>query len=184
MSKNYTHIIDAEDKIISIDDNWIKFASENNFRNFDPNSVIGRNLFDFISGLEVKQIYRILVGRVRNTGNPCVLLYRCDSPYLIRYMQMTIKPMQNKHVLFENELIEVQERQPVSINYDETDPSENSFLVMCSWCKKIKSDDEWVDMEMYLNLNQFLNNEINLRITHGVCGECEQKYFNQAETTS
>ena len=41
-----------------------------------------------------------------------------------------------------------------------------SFLVMCAWCRRVKINSKWVQIEEYLKIKD------ELRTTHGICQEC------------
>lgn len=41
-----------------------------------------------------------------------------------------------------------------------------ALLSMCSWCRKIKSDGEWVGLEQYMTQRQ------DIALTHGMCPTC------------
>lgn len=41
------------------------------------------------------------------------------------------------------------------------------FLRICSWCKKINHDGQWVTMEEYFG------SALTTKTTHGICPQCE-----------
>lgn len=43
------------------------------------------------------------------------------------------------------------------------------FLRVCSWCRKVGHDDEWVSFEEYLQRN------LHAKTSHGICPECHDK---------
>lgn len=43
------------------------------------------------------------------------------------------------------------------------------FLRICSWCRKVGYDDQW------LGLEQFFNSRFATRTSHGMCPECLKK---------
>lgn len=43
------------------------------------------------------------------------------------------------------------------------------FLRICSWCRKVGHDDEWLKLEDYFN------SKFSTRTSHGMCPECLQK---------
>jgi len=43
------------------------------------------------------------------------------------------------------------------------------FLRVCSWCRKVCHDDEWMPMETYFK------SKFSTKTTHGMCPECLQK---------
>src|SRR5215469_6457499 len=43
------------------------------------------------------------------------------------------------------------------------------FLRICSWCRKVCHDEEW------LGLEAFFNSKFSMRTSHGMCPECLKK---------
>ena len=54
----------------------------------------------------------------------------------------------------------------------------SGLLPMCAWCKKIRDDDGyWQQVEEYLIAHT------DVRLTHGICRECEEKVRRESELT-
>ncbi|HEX5385304.1 MAG TPA: hypothetical protein VFW66_01240 [Gemmatimonadales bacterium] len=47
-----------------------------------------------------------------------------------------------------------------------------TLLTICAWCKRIRTDGEWVSIETYVNRRD------NLHTTHGMCPACYQETAN------
>ncbi len=45
------------------------------------------------------------------------------------------------------------------------------FLTICAWSKRIKVGDRWISIE------QFLTNQLSLKLSHGICPQSEEKFF-------
>jgi hypothetical protein len=45
------------------------------------------------------------------------------------------------------------------------------FIPICSFCKKIRTEDKWVQMESYITHNS------EATFTHGLCPECARKHY-------
>lgn len=43
------------------------------------------------------------------------------------------------------------------------------FLRVCSWCRKVGHDDEWVSLEEYMQRN------LHAKTSHGICPDCHDK---------
>jgi hypothetical protein len=43
------------------------------------------------------------------------------------------------------------------------------FLLVCSWCRKVGHDGEWLTMERYFG------SKFDTQTSHGICPECSQK---------
>lgn len=58
--------IDSQDRIVYVNDNWHKFAEENDASELTKQSILYRSLWDFISDHATQQFYREVIHRVRN----------------------------------------------------------------------------------------------------------------------
>jgi hypothetical protein len=59
------YAVDAENRIVAVGRRrWDRFAVENGAPELRAEKIIGRNLFEFVSGSEVRQIYSDLADRV------------------------------------------------------------------------------------------------------------------------
>lgn len=43
------------------------------------------------------------------------------------------------------------------------------FLVVCSWCRRVGHDGEWLSME------QYFGSKFNTATSHGICEECAER---------
>ena len=43
------------------------------------------------------------------------------------------------------------------------------FLRVCSWCRKVGHDDEWISFE------EFVERKLNTQTSHGICPHCLEK---------
>ena len=49
------------------------------------------------------------------------------------------------------------------------------FLPVCSWCRKIRLNDQWENMEEYIS------DHSEADFTHTVCPECRKKYLDHPD---
>ena len=60
------YAVDAENRIVAVGRRrWDRFAVENGAPELRADSIIGRNLFEFVSGPELRQAYRDLADQNR-----------------------------------------------------------------------------------------------------------------------
>lgn len=52
------------------------------------------------------------------------------------------------------------------------------LLPMCSWCKKIRNDDGYWE-----RVDAYITNELDVKITHGMCRECAEKVSKETDET-
>lgn len=179
----------ADGTILSIGKrNWNRFASENDGRDLvDGNGVVGRNIFDFIAGEDVRTTYdkffsAIVAGRAARAR----LMSRCDSPAVKRELWIAITPIRNgtrvERLLIQSLTVSETVRPPVDlfdfqamldkVRADKALP----ILGMCSYCQDVRypcgssdSDGHWIAAEDYYHRG----GDSNVRISHGICPDCE-----------
>ncbi|MGC8738581.1 MAG: hypothetical protein ACP5UA_08035 [Candidatus Hydrogenedens sp.] len=83
--------IDTEKNIIFVNEEWDRFALNNFGEEIISKKILGKNLFDFIQNMTVKQIYLDIINQARK-GNVIPIDFRCDAPTCKRFLKMTIKP--------------------------------------------------------------------------------------------
>jgi hypothetical protein len=48
-----------------------------------------------------------------------------------------------------------------------------SFLSVCSFCKRIHIDDQWIPMEI------FISQRTDTQFSHGLCPDCKEKHYGE-----
>lgn len=166
--------------------NWNVFAAENGAPELTAESVIGRSLFDFIAGDQVKDQFRQIMERTAQDPNwVWVFPFRCDAPDRERHIRQVLKPLFADGActgfLFQSVEERTQLRPPMGL-YDfkklakMADEGRNLPLVtMCSWCQRVRTmlndTETWVTAEDYYASG----GRSAVRISHAVCDECLDK---------
>ena len=83
-----SYAIDDEDRLIKVDEGYYRFAAENGWEG--AGASLGRSLWDFVAGHEVKKLQRLLLRRVRGGVRGVELPFRCDGPDVTREMDIRI----------------------------------------------------------------------------------------------
>ncbi len=52
------------------------------------------------------------------------------------------------------------------------------FLLVCSWCRKVGHDGDWLTMEEYFG------SKFSTETSHGICAECAKKQFTAHHTAT
>jgi hypothetical protein len=172
MSGKYQYELDNDDKIIEVDGWWLAFAQENGIPELTASMVVGHSIWEFIAGEPTQSLYRVLHDRVRATGRPISVPFRCDSPTLQRYMQLTIHTEPQGHLLYESTLIRTQPQRYMRLLSPQF-PRSSESLTMCSFCKRsLIEPSDWLDLEnISLKLRLFDQQTVpELRYT--VCPQC------------
>jgi len=104
--------VDATDRIVELCSDWNRFALGNDGARAMADRVLGRPLFDFITGDSSRLFMHAVLDGVRTLCRPRMLPYRCDSPSERRWFQMTAHPLPGGGVLLLHQLTASQPRRP------------------------------------------------------------------------
>jgi len=166
------YAIDEEDRLIRVDDGFYRFAVENGWDG--AGDVLGRSLWDFIAGHDVRKVKRLLLRRVREGVRGVELPFRCDGPDVKREMDIRIAASNSgRVVLFSARLrSEVERPEPQPLLDPRAPRDEGDFLSMCAWCDRFLVDGEWVEVEEAARrLELFRRSRLPL-LDHGICPSC------------
>lgn len=178
----YIYRLDPLDRIVHVNRAWLSFAARNESEALTPEAVLNRPLWDFIADGETRQVYRMILTRVRSSGKEVRIPFRCDSPGLRRFMEMEIAPLAEGAVEFRCKLLRAERRLPVALLDPAVDRS-SEFLQICGWCKRINLDGEWVETEEAVKRLDLFGAEKLPRLTHGICPDCHAIAMREIERT-
>jgi hypothetical protein len=169
---SYVYQISPDDVIEFVNDAWLRFAVENGSPKLSQ-EVIGTSIWNHISGQSVVQLSRDLLAKVRESGCEVTIPFRCDSPWIRRFMWMNIAPLAQGRIEFRT-WIEQEEpyKKPIQL-LDPAVPRDDANLVrMCAWCKKIDVEGEWFEIENAIAYLRLFDFPTLPAITHGICKGC------------
>lgn len=161
--------------------NWNKFALDNSgFISIEEN-VLNKNIWDFISDPETSQIYKMLLDKVRVTGQNISVPFRCDAPEYRRFFIMEIKKAKKNLIQFNSIIKKIEKRKSIKLLENEISRS-NQFLKICSWCKKIEvlHENKWVEVEEAIIKLELFKLEKLPMLTHTMCPRCFEEMENLA----
>jgi hypothetical protein len=177
--------VDAESRVVAVGRRrWDRFAIENGAPELRADNIIGRNLFEFVSGPDMRQAYRDLADRIISTGEPASAAVRCDGPGAVRELRLSIAPLRLEDkepgLLFQ---VQIVVRPPVNafdfgalLSALEKEP-DLPIVALCSYCRRLRrpgaGDDDWVSAETYYRLG----GTSRARISHGLCADCDAVRF-------
>jgi len=171
MTLRYT--VDPANRIVAIDGPWDEFAEAGGAPDLTRRSVLGRPLFDYLSGPEAEELVGLLLERVR-LGAQVRMSFRCDSPSLRRFMRLEMRGMADGNVACESTVEREQARPPQPL-LDPTMARSDDLLIVCGWCKKVKlAEDRWVEVEEAVGVLAFSEMEALPRLSHGICDPCAE----------
>ena len=145
--RTFVYRIDTGDEITFVDDEWLRFAQENEAGELTRERVVGTSVHEFIADEETSAIYHFLLDKVRTDGAPVQVPFRCDSPDCRRHMSMGMAPLAGGQVEIRSRLNRLEPRDPVSL-LDAREDRSDELVRMCGWCKKIELDAQaWGEVE-------------------------------------
>ncbi len=163
----FRYVLDANDRIRFVSDEWLDFARQNGAERLDRERVIEHSIWDFIVDARTRELYEKLFERARSYGQVLCVPFRCDSPDRRRFMELDLIGLEDGGVLIESRLLCEERREPVSF---ESLTRNGSPARMCSWCKRICSDDgSWVEIEEIEEVEAI---GPDLGISHVTCPAC------------
>jgi hypothetical protein len=176
-----SYAIDQEDRLTRVDQGFYLFAEQNGWHSV--NDSLGRSLWDFVAGHEVKKLQKLLVRRVREGARDVELPFRCDSPEVSREMDVRIAAGRTgRVVLFSATLREEVEREEPQPLLDPDAPRGGGFLPMCAWCDRFLVSGEWVEVEEAARRLQLFRRTEMPVLDHDICPKCSRKLLSATGT--
>jgi len=170
-TQSLSYAIDEHDHLVKVDEGYYRFAEENGWT--DAGASLGRSLWDYVAGEDLKKVQRLLLRRIRDEVGEVELPFRCDGPNVRREMDVRIKAGRGgRAVLFSAKvrLEEARERpQPL------LDPAASrgpETLAMCGWCDRFEVEGEWVEVEEAARRLELFDRPDMPVLSHGICPEC------------
>ncbi|HEX7058531.1 MAG TPA: hypothetical protein VF176_01625 [Solirubrobacterales bacterium] len=169
-----SYAIDDQDHLIKLDEGFYRFAEENGWDG--AGNSLGRSLWDFVAGHEMRKLQRMLVRRIRDEVGQVELPFRCDGPEVRREMDIRIAAHPSgRVVLFSARLRSEEPREMDQPMLDPDAPRGEDMLQMCGWCDRFEVEGKWVEVEEAVTrLELFRRSELP-QISHGICTDCSEK---------
>lgn len=129
--------------------------------------VIGLPLRAFISGDVTKMFMDTMLTRVRLTGKPAVIPYRCDSPGIKRFMEMSLEAIGTE--VFSEHRILAERPMPRHTNFRVAAHNKSCRMIkQCSMCSRFANPGgEPVEPEV-----AGISSDEPLNIIYFICAEC------------
>jgi len=171
---NLVYEIDKYNVIRKIAGSWEAFCEENDTLDLGEEKVVGRCLWDFVIGKDVRWLYEKVLQQVRETGGVVKFPFRCDSPDTVRLMHMEIAPQGEQSVRFVTTPLEIRKR-PRHIYYNYVAHGHRCHIFSCSICNRVKTDSAWLQLDEALHARRLLDNDKPLSLYGALCPECKAK---------
>jgi hypothetical protein len=190
--RRFTYRIDASDTLAEVNEDWVEFARANWRPDFSPDEVLGRCLWASVADSSTRHIQQLLVKRVRGSGRPLAMPFRCDSPETRRFMELTISLLAAGGVELSGRILREEQRPKVPLLAADR-PRSSLMLVMCGWCKKIRTPEwtvaelwsqrtgTWWEVEELGSMLEGLHWEYLPDVSHSICPACYRMVMQKKE---
>lgn len=179
--RTFNYRIDAMDKLEFVDPAWLGFATDNDASNLTVEQVYGTSIWDYIAGYEVKYLYEMLFDAVRTRRRGVTIPFRCDSPTRRRFMELRIEPLDANALSLTGTMF-YEESRPYSSLFDNKVKDADSYLRICSWCKRVDvGDDVWLEVEDAVRELDLFDDASPPGLDHSICLDCLAHVHNKLE---
>jgi hypothetical protein len=176
------YVIDRHDVVVAVGGGWDRAARLGEAREL---VALGTRpcLWDTMGDPELKDLWRTVVSRVRSSGQPLEVEFRCDAPDERRWFQMTVTPLADDGVHFRSTPTFVMERPAVVALGRHTDRDlDLDRFVVCSWCAEGADAEHdttdaaaWLPIEELLARHRLLELQPAPPVSYGICPRCVEQ---------
>ncbi len=167
-------MLDARNRIASVNGAWVDATGCDGLRDRCLDAAIDRPLWDFIEGVQVRQLWEILFERVRAVGAPMFIPLRADTPDLRRVWDIELHPLPERGLQLVAHCVWTESRPALAL-LDPDFPRTGDSLAHCAWCNRIQIRigvwEEVEDAQLTLRLDP-AESLPSLRRT--ACNACKQ----------
>lgn len=168
------HTIDACNRIVAVNAAWLDFMKTLVSGNLTVDAVIGKSVWDFVRGVQVRQLWEILFERVRAVGAPVFVPMRADTATLRRVMDVELHPLPEGAIRQVFECVWTEGRASVAL-LDSAHPRNDASLLCCAWCNRIQVRmGAWEEIEDALMTLRIEAAESLPEVRQAVCSGCKQ----------
>lgn len=163
--------IDQKDRLTFVNEEFNEFALANDVPELTGNSVLTREIWDFIPDSGTRYLYGQLIKQVRE-GHNVRFEFRCDSRDLRRDGEMRMSLHTGGEVEFKIRILSAVPRKRQD-GWNAHAKSSGDLICVCSWCDRVKLDDaRWGEIDEAIIELRILSGEFLPRISHGICEDC------------
>ncbi len=167
-----TYTLDGDDTIVEVTGSWDSFALANSGSSVVSSNVLGKKLDRVVSGDAALMFVRTMILSARTLNRPVYRTYRCDSPELRRFMEMTVLPLGQRSV-------RVVHRQLYCEPVVHQVPMEGmlsagsgNYVKRCSMCNRIRTQGIWSEADAAVEEGRVVPSANPLKVIYGVCPDC------------
>lgn len=172
MTENYRYCIDEIDRILWVSELWLAFAQENGAPELTASHVVGKSLWDFVAVEQLRELYSAVHAKVREQGQPALIQFRCDSPWLRRHMRMTIRCLGSGHLMYTCVLLRTEPQDQLNL-IDAQQPHSDEWVTLCSVCKRgLLESVGWLEATDFATRLRLFERSKLPQVRHKLCPNC------------
>ncbi|MCK6404491.1 MAG: hypothetical protein L6Q60_00595 [Rhodocyclaceae bacterium] len=162
--------LDARDRIVEVGGDWDRFAIDNGAEELVSGAILGMPLRTFIAGDVTRMFVDALLARVRLTGRPAVIPYRCDSPGVKRFMEMSLESI-GAELISEHRCLSEQVMFSPLAYAVVSEPASGGWVRRCSMCNRLtdRSGRSYESDEYPHEAGD------TVRVIYHVCPDCQRR---------
>ena len=167
----FAYRIDRADVISFVSPEWVQFALANEAPQLTEGNVVGKPIWDFIAGKEVRTLYESLFRNLRSRRGEIAIPFQCDAPSLVRYMTLTLRSLHSGGIECEGRLDRTEPREAVAILSRGVARSKDSIPI-CSLCRRLSVFEEWLEVRAAIVRKRLFTATALPRLEETLCPEC------------
>ena len=167
--------IDARDVLTDVGAGWVEFARDNDAPELAA-PARDRTIWSYVDRAEIRELWQLLVQRVRTLQAEARVPFRCDAPHARRWFEMTVAPEPDGAVQFRSVLLFEESRPPVALLDPHSERDADAQPVpLCSWCGRGQHGVRWLDIEELVRAGRLLEAASVPPISYGICEACREE---------
>jgi len=169
-------VLDQDLRIRLCNGAWDRFALENGGAHLLRRSILGRPIFDFISG-NLADHYRKVFRQTLQRDIVWQQDYECSSPSVLRRFCMHVYPVRGELLIVNSLLVQSEHDREVSPAIEAHYRDSGGILLMCSNCRRVRAKGpearwDWVPGFVL---------SPPARVSHGLCPPCYEYYSSKLD---
>lgn len=170
--------VDAAGIIVAVNEEWDRFAAENDAPELLGSRVIGRRMSDFISGADTQLVFELLKDMATQV-RPISIPFRCDDPGSRRTMEMSVTAVPGGEVEFRTRIVGLESRRAIRLIDRQARRDKTRMVSLCAWCNRGKLNGAWMELEELVHELQLFDGHPVPEIAHGMCDDCQRTLKEQ-----
>jgi hypothetical protein len=174
------YAIDCKDRITWLNPAWIAQARRDGLDSLKVDALVGRPIWDYVSGNKVRLLWLALYEKVRVIRAPVFVPLRADTPGERRLIDLELHPLANGAILHVSECLWTEARSPVHLLKADC-LRDSRQLDHCAWCNRIQVRfGVWEEVEQAEQTLGLKSADSLPMLQMAVCATCQNSVLQTA----